>query len=462
MPGLSIAANLVSGTEFLGGYGHLQIVFTPDVGDPLELEVQGPSNLFSGPWVFESRTHNTTAHTGFYGDPDKYAIYQIMSGQEAEDAWTILNQVHAQMVAASNGGNIYEYDPDYNSNTYTVTMLSVIGINASDYYGLVTPNDVGAGFIGDARNAFRDAGYLNDAINLTVYGTANADTIILGNGSDTVFGGGGNDTIGGDAGSQTATNGAADFLFGGDGLDTIFGNNGADWLYGGDDNDTLNGGAGADLMFGEAGSDIMNGGDDGDYMWGGSESDTMHGNDGVDWLRGEEGIDYLYGDAGDDVLIGGSGDDQMWGGTDTDTFYGEDDNDWIYGEANGDVAFGQLGNDHIYGGSEGDFLFGGAGADVINGGTENDLMWGAMPGMYDGFADTFEFDANWGFDAVYDFELGVDQVRFNSVAGLMQFSNLTLIDGGANVTAVFGADAITFYGVTQAELEAVQSDFSFT
>ncbi|MCB1449120.1 MAG: hypothetical protein KDJ67_03205, partial [Nitratireductor sp.] len=136
--------------------------------------------------------------------------------------------------------------------------------------------------------------------------------------------------------------------------------------------------------------------------------------------------------------------------------------DWIYGEANGDVAFGQLGNDHIYGGSEGDFLFGGAGADVINGGTENDLMWGAMPGMYDGFADTFEFDANWGFDAVYDFELGVDQVRFNSVAGLMQFSNLTLIDGGANVTAVFGADAITFYGVTQAELEAVQSDFSFT
>ena len=255
---------------------------------------------------------------------------------------------------------------------------------------------------------------------------------------------------------------AVDYLFGNGGNDTLNGNGGADWLYGGVDNDTLNGGAGSDLMFGEAGSDIMNGGADGDYMWGGSESDTMHGNDGVDWLRGEEGIDYLYGDAGDDVLIGGSGDDQMWGGTDTDTFYGEDDNDWIYGEANGDVAFGQLGNDHIYGGSEGDFLFGGAGADVINGGTENDLMWGAMPGMYDGFADTFEFDANWGFDAVYDFELGVDQVRFNSVAGLMQFSNLTLIDGGANVTAVFGADAITFYGVTQAELEAVQSDFSFT
>ena len=188
----------------------------------------------------------------------------------------------------------------------------------------------------------------------------------------------------------------------------------------------------------------------------------MHGNDGVDWLRGEEGIDYLYGDAGDDVLIGGAGDDQMWGGIDTDTFYGEDDNDWIYGEANGDVAFGQEGDDHIFGGSEGDFLFGGNGADTINGGTENDLMWGAMPSQFDGATDTFEFDAGWGFDAVYDFELGIDQVRFNSVAGLTQFSNLTLIDGGANVTAVFGADPITFYGITQAQLEAVQSDFSFT
>ena len=121
-----------------------------------------------------------------------------------------------------------------------------------------------------------------------------------------------------------------------------------------------------------------------------------------------------------------------------------------------------MGDDHIYGGSEGDFLFGGAGADTINGGTENDLMWGDMPGTYDGSIDTFEFDANWGFDAVYDFELGFDQVRFNSIAGLTQFSQLALFDGGANVTVVYGSDAITFYGVTQAQLEAHSSDFLFT
>ncbi|MCB1449645.1 MAG: hypothetical protein KDJ67_05905 [Nitratireductor sp.] len=252
-----------------------------------------------------------------------------------------------------------------------------------------------------------------------------------------------------------------DYIYGDAGANTINGNNGADWLYGGANDDTLNGGNGADLMFGEAGADIMNGGNDGDYMWGGTEGDTMHGNSGIDWLRGEEGEDFLYGDSGDDVLIGGSGDDQMWGGTDTDTFYGEDDNDWIYGEANGDVAFGQLGDDHIYGGSEGDFLFGGAGADVINGGTENDLMWGDMPGTYDSAADTFEFDANWGFDAVYDFELGKDLVHFTGIAGLTQFSDLTLIDGGANVTVVFGGDAITFYGVTESQLVNNQGDFSF-
>ena len=89
-------------------------------------------------------------------------------------------------------------------------------------------------------------------------------------------------------------------------------------------------------------------------------------------------------------------------------------------------------------------------------------MWGAMPSTFDGAVDTFEFDANWGFDAVYDFELGIDQVRFNAVAGLTQFSDLTLYDGGANVTVAFGADAITFYGVTQAQLEANSGDFLFT
>ena len=256
--------------------------------------------------------------------------------------------------------------------------------------------------------------------------------------------------------------GEVDYIYAGLGADTINGGDGGDWLYGGADGDTMNGDDGNDLMFGEAGADIMNGGLGIDYMWGGSEADTMHGNDGADWLRAEEGDDTLYGDAGDDVLIGGYGDDHMYGGIDTDTFYGEWDNDWIYGEANGDVAFGQEGDDHIYGGSEGDFLFGGVGADTINGGTQNDLMWGAMPSTFDGAVDTFEFDANWGFDAVYDFELGIDQVRFNAVAGLTQFSDLTLYDGGANVTVAFGADAITFYGVTQAQLEANSGDFLFT
>ncbi|MCB1449643.1 MAG: hypothetical protein KDJ67_05895 [Nitratireductor sp.] len=253
----------------------------------------------------------------------------------------------------------------------------------------------------------------------------------------------------------------ADYIFGDTGANIINGRGGGDWIYGGANSDTINGGAGVDLMFGEAGADIMNGGSDIDYMWGGAQSDTMHGDDGADWLYGEGGVDFLYGDAGDDVLIGGAGNDEMWGGIDTDTFYGEDDDDLIYGEANGDVAFGQLGDDHLFGGSEGDFLYGGAGEDIINGGTENDLMWGDMPGTFDGVKDIFEFDANWGFDAIYDFELGIDVIAFNAIDGLKDFSDLTLIDGGANVTVVYGSDAITFYGVTAAQLDAAQGDFGF-
>ena len=56
---------------------------------------------------------------------------------------------------------------------------------------------------------------------------------------------------------------------------------------------------------------------------------------------------------------------------------------------------------------------------------------------------------------------GESTIRFEGVAGLTQFSNLVLFDGGANVTVVFGSDAITLYGVTQAELESNQGDFVF-
>ncbi len=324
-----------------------------------------------------------------------------------------------------------------------------------------------------------------------VVGTDGDDVLEGGIGADTLDGGtdtGAGDTLsyegssagvtvfldtgtvsGGDADGDVISNfenilGSAnvDFLYGDAGVNDINGNVGADWLFGRAGADSMDGGAGADLMWGDEGEDTMNGGADGDFMWGGADNDTMHGNDGIDWLRGEGGVDSLFGDEGDDILIGGEGNDIMEGGTGTDTFYGEADNDTINGGANGDVAFGQEGNDIINGGSEGDFLFGGAGQDTINGGTENDLMWGDMPGMGDGVEDIFVFEDNWGFDAIYDFELGIDQISMGAVTGLTQFSDLIVFDGGANVTVVYNGNAITLYGVTLAELNANQADFDFS
>ena len=72
------------------------------------------------------------------------------------------------------------------------------------------------------------------------------------------------------------------------------------------------------------------------------------------------------------------------------------------------------------------------------------------------------FNENWGVDAVYDFELGIDQISMEGVAGLTQFSDFTVFDGGTNVTLVFGADAITLSGVTLAELNANTGDFMMT
>lgn len=321
----------------------------------------------------------------------------------------------------------------------------------------------------------------------TLFGLTGDDTLVGGAGGDALNGGEGTDTasyagsnagvtifledgttVNGDAAGDTfisienlAGSSHADFLFGDAGRNQIDGEDGADWLYGRGDNDTINGGAGADLLFGEAGADTIYGGDDGDFIFGGTGSDTLYGNGGIDWLRGEEGLDILFGNAGDDILIGGTGNDQLTGGTGTDTFFGEADDDIINGEANGDVAFGQDGDDIINGGSEGDFLFGGTGADTINGGTENDLLWGNAPNEADGARDTFVFNSNWGFDAIYDFELGIDQIRLEGVSGLTQFSDFTVLDGGSSVTLAFGSDAFTLSGISLGELNANTSDFVF-
>ncbi len=399
-----------------------------------------------------------------------------------------IQALYGANTTANSGDDIYLL-PDSNVNgTNFSAIWDTGGVDEIRYEGsrsveinlnpaTLQNEDGGGGFLSRVTGTYNEygvplpiyGGFTIAADQTNVLADVNGTTGVIiehatgGEGNDTLTGNGADNILQGNGGSDTLYGGrGTDYLFGGNGVDQLEGEADTDWLYGGGDNDTLNGGAGADLMWGDDGEDIMDGGDDGDFMWGGTGGDFMFGGDGVDWLRGEGGVDSLFGDEGDDILIGGEGNDIMEGGTGTDTFYGEADNDTINGGANGDVAFGQGGNDIINGGSEGDFLFGGAGADTINGGTENDLMWGDMPGMGDGVEDIFVFEDNWGFDAIYDFELGIDQISMGAVTGLNSFSQLGIFDGGANVTVAFAGNAITLYGVTLSELNANQADFDFS
>ena len=92
---------------------------------------------------------------------------------------------------------------------------------------------------------------------LSVYGTANSETISGTNAKENIYGYGGDDII-----------------YGGGGNDQIMGHEGNDTLYGGDGDDTLYGQEGNDLLFGGAGNDTL--------WWGGYGHDELSGGSGAD------------------------------------------------------------------------------------------------------------------------------------------------------------------------------------
>lgn len=82
-----------------------------------------------------------------------------------------------------------------------------------------------------------------------------------------------------------------------------------DNLIGTANNDTIDLGNGQDIANGLAGDDVINGGDGDDRIFGGEGNDTLLGGQGQDRLFGDSGDDLLNGGAGDNTLTGGLGRD---------------------------------------------------------------------------------------------------------------------------------------------------------
>ena len=288
MPRLFLASNSV----FVTHYGHIQIVYENEAGDLLELEVQ-PSRTASGIWVpSPSQPHNV-------GNPGSYVRTEIVvePGTTAADIWGVLlsarDDFAAESLAYLRGAVGFELDQ--NSASYVTTMLSIVGINISDYLASLYAENI-TSFPGVTHNVLFDAidgdGNAIPSIGLTINGTQGNNTVIGGESADDLRGSGGDDTL--------------------------RGHDGNDSLYGGIDSDSLIGDGGDDSLKGEGGADTLAGGIGNDTIYGDGENDSLFGEGGNDYLNGGTGIDTLLGGGDNDVLIGEGGNDTLDGGTGSD------------------------------------------------------------------------------------------------------------------------------------------------
>ncbi len=301
-----------------------------------------------------------------------------------------------------------------------------------------------------------------------------------------------------------AGNNGVNVMDGGAGDDVIYGHAGDDTLIGGLGNDLLDGGAGVDTASYAGASAGVTASLLTQTASGGAGSDVLKD---IENLTGSAFNDTLTGSAVANILVGGAGDDRLDGRQGVDTTNGGLGDDWHYVDNAGDVvleAAGQgvadrvlasvsytlaanaeieilsttvqagtgainltgngyaqaiVGNNGVNvlsGGGGNDSLLGHGGDDTLVGGLGNDVMTGGAG------ADTFLFnEAAFGADRITDFADGVDLISFQGIAGVDDFSDLTITANGSGWAVITLADgsSITLTGVTTGQVDA--SDFLF-
>jgi len=395
---LQLAANYINFTGALD-YGHLQIV-----RGGLEIEVQSPLGEHWDEMIFfaSPRVQVHEKNTDNYGDPDKYRIVTLDTGERDPDkVWELLGKIHSQFV--SNSPN-FAYGLGQNSNSYAATLLWMAGIDASASIAAVTPTTTDAvtwTAPGAGRNILTN-GFFEFGIplnfDLTLTATDADDFLRTGNGEDKLSGLAGKDQLYGGAGN--------DELKGGDGDDRLFGQDDNDTLIGGAGNDLLNGGKGNDWADYSAAADPDAGvHSSGIHLVAGPDNVRVHdGIDGVDTLVSIENIEgtafddtfSFEGDLSDAIsnfayLCGGgsgsSGDtldfSDITGGQGVYVTF--DDHEFTLVNDSSDSAgslrvdgvenaVGTNFTDTITGNSANNILYGGGGADSLSGGAGDDIL----------------------------------------------------------------------------------------
>jgi 2',3'-cyclic-nucleotide 2'-phosphodiesterase (5'-nucleotidase family) len=185
---------------------------------------------------------------------------------------------------------------------------------------------------------------------------------------------------------------------------------------------TVNGTAGDDLLF-------IDGGKSNDTLLGLAGNDSLDASTGAgnNIVRGGEGNDELFGYT-NDQLFGDAGNDQLNSdGNGSNTLDGGDGDDTLYADRN-DTIIGGVGNDVIFAGLGGNTFTGGLGQDVFR---------------------IAEVDIPTAPNTITDFNQRNDTIRVN-LAGVNQFSDLTVSQVGNDATLSFGSSPLAVIRNTQA------------
>ena len=323
-------------------------------------------------------------------------------------------------------------------------------------------------------------------------GTETDDEIIGSFSSDIINGRGGNDIIDAGDGDDVINGGAgADRMNGGAGKDTVTYSDATsavsvDLYYGrgswndaeGDTYTSIENATGTqygDALRGNTGNNVLNGLGGNDVISGGAGADTMDGGSGVDTLSyfyfttpngpAPAQSSGVYVNLATNMAFGGhaEGDvisnfENVRGSDGRDTLIGNDSSNILEGYTDNDTINGAGGRDTVDGGTGNDVLDGGSGIDTIIGGSGNDWLRGGTE------ADTFFFNilAPYlpGDDVIFDFQDGVDRIRFD-IQGTGNMAELTFSQVGNDTVITYDdvAGSLTLVGVQVSQLTA--SDFEF-
>ena len=216
---------------------------------------------------------------------------------------------------------------------------------------------------------------------------------------------------------QTAT-----VIVGDDDGNNVTGTDGDDWIVSGNGNKTVNAGKGNDLIqvgwgdLGSEGTQVINAG---------SGNDEIYADGGTNILNGGENNDIIFVEnTNNNVLNGDVGDDTLEVYGDGHTLNGGDGNDKLI------VRYGN--NCTLNGNKVNDTLYGGDGMNGFYGGSGNDIFCFNSESK----GDTF----------IYDYEIGLDIIKFEDNIGIADSSVNTYGDVHLKLTTGGTVDIISAAG----------------